>query len=102
MASVRDSIGTPLGNKFGKIENCVGCSPLFDNEDVVRRLVMRPILLGNGVQWMFVAQLLYNRVSTAPIAARRVSKIRIMRVERTIGLNVGILKNGKVNDTNTY
>jgi hypothetical protein len=53
---------------------------------------MRPILLGDGVQWMGVAQLLYNRVSTAPIAARRVSKIRIMRVERTIGLNDGIPK----------
>jgi hypothetical protein len=51
---------------------------------------MRPILLGDGVLWIFVVQLLYNRVSTAPIAARRVSKIRIIRVERTIGLNDGI------------
>lgn len=34
----------------------------------------------------------YNSVSTAPIAAKTKSKMRIIRVERTIGLKVGISK----------
>lgn len=92
MASVRDSISTPFRKNSGKLRTVKVALPYFDNEDVVLTPVTRPILLGDGVQWMFVAQLLYNRVSTAPMAARRVSKIRIMRVERTIGLNDGIPK----------